>query len=76
MLLVLTTIPSTIGAFAYILLFGIGSTAGMLVLSGLIGIPFALTATRSPRLQGIVQALAGAASVAIGIGLVLGSSAA
>ena len=72
MLLVLTTIPSTVGALIYILVFGIGSTAGMLLLSGLIGIPFALTAGRAPRLQGTVQALAGAASVMLGIGLVLG----
>jgi hypothetical protein len=44
MLLVLSTIPSPVGGFLYVLVFGVGSTAGMLVLSGLIGIPFAVSA--------------------------------
>lgn len=72
MLLVLTTIPSPAGGLVYILVFGIGSTAGMLLLSGLIGIPFALTAGRSPRLQAVVQALAGATSLILGVAIVQG----
>src|SRR5262249_52382353 len=40
MLLVLATIPSAASALLYVLVFGIGSTAGMLCLSGLIGVPF------------------------------------
>ena len=43
-LLVLGTIPSPIGALVYILVFGVGSTAGMLLLSGLVGLPVALLA--------------------------------
>jgi len=42
-LLVLASMPSPAAALAYILVFGVGSTAGMLVLSGLIGVPFAVT---------------------------------
>ena len=65
-LLVLTTIPSPWGGLLYILVFGVGSTAGMLLLSGLIGIPFALSAGRAPRVGAAVQALAGAVSVLLG----------
>jgi hypothetical protein len=48
-LVVLTTLPSPAAAFLYLLVFGIGSTAGMLVLSGLIGLPFALMAGSAER---------------------------
>ncbi len=44
MLLVLATIPSPIAGLLYIAVFGLGSTAGMLALSGLIAVPFVLTA--------------------------------
>jgi|SRR3990172_866335 len=69
MLLVLTAIPSPVRAFLYILVFGIGSTAGMLVLSGLIGIPFVVTADRSRQAHAAIQALAGAASLILGLAL-------
>jgi len=39
--LVVTTLPSTVTRLAYLMLFGIGSTVGMVVLSGLIGWPIA-----------------------------------
>ena len=39
--LVVTTLPSTATRLAYLMLFGIGSTVGMVVLSGLIGWPIA-----------------------------------
>jgi len=70
MLLVLTTIPSPVGGLLYILVFGIGSTAGMFLLSGLIGIPFAVTAGRSERTRAVIQALAGATSLILGLALV------
>lgn len=66
MLLVLASIPSPLGGVLYILVFGLGSTAGMLLLSGVIGIPFALTAVRSTRINAGIQALAGATSVTLG----------
>ena len=59
-LLVLGTIPSPIGALVYILVFGVGSTAGMLLLSGLVGLPVALLAPGAHRLQAAIQAVAGA----------------
>lgn len=70
MLLVLTTIPSPAAQVLYILLFGVGSTAGMLALSGIIGIPFALAAARSPAAHRAVQLFAGAGTVVLGIWLV------
>jgi high-affinity nickel-transport protein len=39
--LVVTTLPSTATRLAYLMLFGIGSTVGMVVLSGLLGWPIA-----------------------------------
>ena len=65
-LLVLASMPSPGAALVYILVFGVGSTAGMLVLSGLIGLPFALTAGGSRSLLASLQLLVGAASVLVG----------
>jgi ABC-type nickel/cobalt efflux system permease component RcnA len=67
MLLVLTTIPSPLGGLVYIVVFGLGSTAGMLVLSGVIGIPFAVAAGRSEAVRATIQAVAGAASLILGV---------
>jgi ABC-type nickel/cobalt efflux system permease component RcnA len=70
MLLVLAAIPSPLAGLLYIVVFGIGSTAGMLVLSGLLGIPFALSGRRSESARVVVQALAGFASLIVGAVLV------
>src|SRR5258708_1480372 len=40
MLVVLTTIPSPLAGLGYILMFGLGSTGGMLLMSSVIGMPF------------------------------------
>ena len=53
--------------FAYLLIFGAGSTGGMLLMSALIGLPFALTAARFRRVDTPVQLLAGCASVLFGL---------
>jgi len=66
-LVVLTTLPSPAAAFLYILVFGLGSTAGMLVLSGLMGIPFALLAAGSHRAATLLQVVVGVVSVVIGV---------
>ncbi|MGH7319813.1 MAG: urease accessory protein UreH [Candidatus Rokuibacteriota bacterium] len=70
MLLVVAASPSLLAGVLYILVFGIGSTVGMLVLSGLIGIPFAATSGRAPRLHAAVQVVAGLASVTLGLALI------
>lgn len=67
MLLVLTTIPSSLGGLAYIVIFGFGSVGGMLVLSSLIGLPFILTAQRFSTLNRWIRILAGVGSVAFGL---------
>jgi high-affinity nickel-transport protein len=72
--LALTTMGSAAAGLLYIAVFGVGATIGMLVLSGLIGIPFALTAGRSLRLLGAVQMVAGAASMVLGAVLVGGTA--
>lgn len=66
MLLVASTIPSAVAGLAYIAIFGLGSTLGMLVLSGVIGVPFVMTSSRSARIHRVVQALAGVASLLLG----------
>jgi ABC-type nickel/cobalt efflux system permease component RcnA len=66
-LLILTQIQSVSLGLLYLLLFGVGSTIGMLLMSGLIGLPFALSA---PRLNGIncgLQTVAGVISIAFGL---------
>jgi ABC-type nickel/cobalt efflux system permease component RcnA len=66
-LLVLTTIPSVVGGLLYILAFGIGSMAGMLVMSALISAPFVFSARRFFRLNHGIRVAAGLFSVAFGL---------
>jgi ABC-type nickel/cobalt efflux system permease component RcnA len=66
----LTTIPSVLLGLAYIGLFGLGSVGGMLLMSALIGLPFAVTARRFSTLNLRVRLIAGLFSV--GFGLMLG----
>jgi high-affinity nickel permease len=70
MLLVLTTIPSPLVGILYILIFGLGSIGGMLIMSSLIGIPFVLTADRYGTINEGIRVIAGISS--IGFGLFLG----
>ena len=74
-LLVLGSIPSPIGALVYLLVFGIGSTAGMLLLSGLVGLPVALAPSGAHRLQAVIQAVAGIGSAALGMWMLAGPAA-
>jgi ABC-type nickel/cobalt efflux system permease component RcnA len=70
MLLVASTLSSALAGVAYIAIFGLGSMIGMLVLSGVIGLPFVMTSSRSARIQRVVQGTAGAASLLLGAFLV------
>jgi len=70
MLLVLATIPSPLAGLLYIAVFGVGSTAGMLALSGLIAVPFVLTAKRWVHANTVLRVGAGLASVVLGSWLV------
>lgn len=66
-LLVLTQIRSVSLGLLYLAVFGLGSTLGMLLMSGLIGLPFAVSARRISRLSFGLQAIAGAVSIAFGL---------
>jgi high-affinity nickel-transport protein len=66
-LLVLTRIESAALGLVYLAVFGVGSVFGMMLMSGLIGLPFAFGARRASRLAHGLQAFAGAASVAFGL---------
>jgi ABC-type nickel/cobalt efflux system permease component RcnA len=63
-LLVLTQISSSWIGFLYVATFGFGSIVGMLLMSGIIGLPFALASgTRTRPLQGEIRTLEKCATV-------------
>jgi hypothetical protein len=64
--LVLTTLSSTPARLAYMILFGLGSTAGMAALSGLLGWPLARLGAHEHVTRGI-SFIVGCASVVLGI---------
>ncbi len=65
-LLVLSTMSSVAQGLVFLLVFGIGSMLGMLLFSGLIGLPFKLTAGFSRQMHTWVQGAAGIISVTLG----------
>ena len=66
MILVLGTIPSVIAGLAYIAMFGLGSTGGMLLMSSLISLPFVWTAGRFRLFTQGLQLLVGLGSIGFG----------
>ncbi|MBV9960593.1 MAG: urease accessory protein UreH [Acidobacteria bacterium] len=66
-LLVLTQIDSVALGLGYLAVFGLGSILGMLLMSGLIGLPFALSARRLGGLHYGLQTVAGALSIVFGL---------
>lgn len=66
-LLVLTQIGSSFTGFLYVATFGLGSIVGMLLMSGLIGLPFALTSRKLTHVHVGIQALAAVLSIGFGI---------
>lgn len=68
-LLVLGTMSSVAQGLFFLLLFGLGSILGMLVFSGLIGLPFKFTAQLSLRLNRWVQGGAGIISLLLGLAI-------
>jgi ABC-type nickel/cobalt efflux system permease component RcnA len=65
-LLVLTQIDSAWVGFFYLLIFGAGSIVGMILMSGLIGLPFALTSRNVGRVHHHLQTTAAGLSIAFG----------
>lgn len=70
MLLVLSTIQSTAVGIAYLLIFGVGSIGGMMVMSFLVGLPFHLTVNRFTRAEWFLRAAAGLFSLSFGLFMV------
>lgn len=66
-LAVLATIPSFALGLLYIAVFGIGSIGGMLLMSAMIGLPFAVTARRFSALNGGIRLFAGLFSIVFGL---------
>jgi len=66
-LLVLATISSTAVGLLYIVIFGIGSIGGMAIMSTVFALPTKLSAQRFHKLNLIFRALAGLASLTIGV---------
>lgn len=67
MLLIIPTIESRMVGLLYIIVFGIGSIGGMMLMSLLVGLPFHLTAARFNRFNYILQSIAGLVSIALGL---------
>lgn len=69
-LLVLTTIPRPKWAVAYLFLFGVGTIAGMMLITGAMGAPIAYGDKRFARLNDGLRVASGLISVAFGLFLV------
>jgi ABC-type nickel/cobalt efflux system permease component RcnA len=67
MLAVLATIKSTPVAFAYIIIFGVGSIGGMMVMSLILSLPLRLTADHFTKTNFAVRALTGCFSLGFGL---------
>jgi hypothetical protein len=64
--LVLTTLPSSASRFAYVVLFGVGSTLSMAAMSGLLGWPLARLGTHHAVARSIIFVV-GCGSAALGV---------
>lgn len=67
MLMIVPTISSPAVALSYVLIFGIGSIGGMMIMSLLIGLPLHLTAGRFAALNKTILAAAGIFSFGLGL---------
>lgn len=66
-LFVLTTLPSLWAGLFYVAVFGAGTVAGMLVMSAVVGLPFALAARTASGLSARIQGLAAVGSIGFGV---------
>lgn len=70
LMLTVSTVPSPAVGLAYILLFGLGSVAGMAMLSAVIALPLHHRALRLTRVHAALQMLVGVATMALGASVV------
>jgi len=66
-LLVLTQISSPLLGFLYVATFGFGSIVGMLLMSGLIGLPFAFSSGKLTQVHHGLQTVAAVLSICFGV---------
>lgn len=66
-LLVLTTIRVPVWAIVYLLVFGLGTVAGMMLITTAIAVPFAASQSRFVRLNGILATASGVISLVFGL---------
>jgi high-affinity nickel-transport protein len=70
MLLILATISSAMVGLLYVVVFGIGSIGGMMLMSTLFALPARLTADRFTRANFALRGLAGLFSLSFGLFMV------
>ena len=66
-LLVLATIPNPLWAIVYLSIFGVGTIAGMMLITAVVALPFAWTGNRFPGLQRHLAVASGLVSVCFGL---------
>jgi high-affinity nickel-transport protein len=66
-LLVLSTIHDTTWAIAYLLVFGVGTIAGMMIITTLVAVPFAVTSRQFASTNRRLQIATGVLSLAFGL---------
>lgn len=69
MLIVVPTIESKVVGLLYIVIFGIGSIGGMMIMSFLVGLPFHLTASKFNRINTYLQLTAGIIGIVFGLSI-------
>ena len=70
MLLIIPTINSSLVGMLYIVIFGIGSIGGMMIMSFFVGLPFHFTAKNFNLFNRLLQSVAGLISVGLGLYIV------
>jgi high-affinity nickel permease len=66
-LLVLTTIRDPVWAMIYLLVFGLGTVAGMMLITAAIAVPFTLSETRFARMNRVLATASGIISLVFGL---------
>jgi high-affinity nickel-transport protein len=69
-LLVLPMIPNSLWALIYLLVFGVGTIAGMMLVTTAIALPFAYTASRSAKINRYLAVASGLMSLGFGLFLI------
>jgi cytochrome c biogenesis protein CcdA len=71
-LMILSIIREPVAALGYLLLFGLGTVVGMMLITLILSAPFAFTAVNLPKLNGRLRVAAGLVSFSFGVILIYG----